>query len=299
MRDLFEKYNHIACWALLLFVLLVQLWEFESRREVLYFVGASVFFLGVPHGAADTLIYVNIRSRPGLKGWVIFLSTYALLVAFILYIWIWNPSMFLGYLLIISMIHFGDDLHSVSDPWIRLIYGFAIVSLPALIWQEDVAKVYGFLVDESSAIRFAHISHSLALISVLLIGFVYFMFLTKKESDPGRFWLWPMVTLTILKPILGFSLYFSVWHSRLHIQRLLELKMMNWKLTTLTMILVPLFFTSAALLYGFHSLGEFNEVSLSKIMFVGLGSLTFPHFLMVYSLRSRVIINQGSQIHIK
>ena len=97
---------------------------------------------------------------------------------------------------------------------------------------------------------------------------------------------WPIITLLILEPLLGFALYFGLWHSRLHLKRLIELKIMDREPMTILMVASPLLITLAGAYYGFQRLGGINDSSFSKIIFVGLGSLTFPHLFMVYALGS-------------
>jgi hypothetical protein len=55
---------------------------------------------------------------------------------------------------------------------------------------------------------------------------------------------------------------------------------------TILMVALPLLITLIGAFYAFQKLGGINDSSFSKIIFVGLGSLTFPHLFMVYALGS-------------
>lgn len=280
------KNTNIIYGLLLVTATFAQWRHIETNNNILLVAGALVFLFGIPHGAADTLIFRRISRYDSYIGWILFGLLYILMAATIYSVWLWNPPIFLGYLLFISVIHFGEDLHGVSHRWLKLSYGLAIVFLPALLWQSEVSKLYGFLVGTPMAVSFAHFSHLIAWISLANLAISVFAYRGILSHKSYALIAWPIITLVILEPLLGFALYFGLWHSRLHLKRLVGLRIMDREPMTILMVAAPLIITLIGAYYGFYKLGGINDSSFSRIIFVGLGSLTFPHLFMVYALGS-------------
>lgn len=284
MRDFIKKYDHIAYWIILVIAALAQWRNIDYSHDALLIIGSIVFLFGIPHGAADTLIFRHIQKNQDWSSWLIFSFVYTAMASAVYFIWLWSPGIFLTYLLFISLIHFGDDLYDLPDHWIRLSYGCSMVFSPALMWQDEVSRLYGFLVETSSALTFAYFSHLFSLASILCLAAATFAYSRNHKKKLAFTLFWPIITLVILQPIIGFALYFSLWHSRLHLKRLVDLRILKKEIITMLFIATPLLITLAGVYYSFYILGGINDNSFSKVMFVGLGALTFPHFFMVYAL---------------
>ena len=286
MNGLFIRYKYIIYVVILFIVFLLQDRELEANHNMLLAAGALVFLLGLPHGAADTLIFRKVLGLDGYLGWIAFLLVYILMAGSIYALWVWSQSLFLIYLLFVSIFHFGEDLYDLSHRWIKLSYGLAIVFTPALLWEGEVSKIYGFIVEAPMATFFAQLSNLFSWIS--LANLFISLFACRRNLSYNLYILiaWPIITLLILEPLLGFSLYFGLWHSCLHLKRLVDLKIMDREPMTIIMVVLPLLITLVGAYYVFQRLGGINDSSFSKIIFVGLGSLTFPHLFMVYALGS-------------
>lgn len=286
MDIIFARHGKIMYGALLALAFLRQQQHLGINNETLLIAGGLVLLFGIPHGAADTLIFRTIGGHRGFLGWVLFGFIYLLMAVAIYGLWLWSPPFFLGYLLLISVIHFGEDLHEIPHRWMKLSYGLAVVFSPALIWQSEVSVLYGFIVENQVAILFARISNIIAWISLANLALISFAFRGAISSENYFYLIWPITTLLILEPLLGFSLYFGLWHSRLHLNRLTILQILDRKPISMLLLAVPLVITIAAAFYGFIRLGGITDLSFSRIIFIGLGSLTFPHLFMVHALNS-------------
>lgn len=284
MDIIFARHGNIIYGALLALAFLRQKQYLGINNETLLIAGGLVFLFGIPHGAADTLIFRTIGGHRGFIGWALFGFVYILMAAAIYSLWLWSPPFFLGYLLLISVIHFGEDLHEIPHRWIKLSYGLAIVFSPALIWQSEVSALYGFIVESQAAILFAKLSNIISWISLANLALVSFAYRGSISAGNYFYLIWPITTLVILEPLLGFSLYFGLWHSRLHLNRLIIMKILDRKPISMLLLAVPLVVTIAGAFYLFIRLGGITDLSFSRIIFIGLGSLTFPHLFMVHAL---------------
>lgn len=286
MNGLLIRYNHIIYGVFLLITFFLQGRELETNPNILLAAGALVFLFGLPHGAADTLVFRRVLGLNGYLGWIAFVLVYIIMAGSICFLWLWSQSLFLIYLLFVSVYHFGEDLYDCSHLWIKLSYGLAIVFTPALLWESEVSKLYGFIVGAPMATSFAQFSNLFSWISLANLAISVFACRGILSYKLYILIAWPITTLLILEPLLGFSIYFGLWHSRLHLKRLFELKIIDLEPMTILMVSLPLMITLIGAFYWFQRLGGINDSSFSKVIFVGLGSLTFPHLFMVYALGS-------------
>lgn len=284
MDIIFARHGKIIYGALLVLAFLRQQQYLGINNETLLIAVGLVFLFGIPHGAADTLIFRTIGGHRGFIGWALFGFVYILMAAAIYALWLWSPPFFLGYLLLISVIHFGEDLHEIPHRRMKLSYGLAVVFSPALIWQTEVSALFGFIVENQAAILFAKLSNIISWISLANLALISFAYRGSISAGSYFYLIWPITTLLILEPLLGFSLYFGLWHSRLHLNRLIILKILDRKPISMLLLAVPLVVTIAGAFYVFIRLGGITDLSFSRIIFIGLGSLTFPHLFMVHAL---------------
>ena len=68
------------------------------------------------------------------------------------------PGLFFVAFLILSAIHFSDDINLPGHQLLKLSYGFAIISLPALMNGNELTNLYGMIVDAEFALQIVLIS---------------------------------------------------------------------------------------------------------------------------------------------
>lgn len=109
----------------------------------------------------------------------------------------------------------------------------------------------------------------------------------------------PLITLAFLKPLVGFTLYFCLWHSRLHLARLRQEGILDRSRTSLLLLGLPVALTGmmvlGTLVYG----RAIDASALYQILFVGLGALTLPHFVMVLTLNPQGLADPLPPSHFK
>ena len=116
----------------------------DSRTELL--VSAFlILFLGVPHGALDTLYARPLYRLKTFGAWIVFGAAYAGLAALVVVLWAMMPLVFLLGFLLVSAFHFSGDPVEGTPVVFRALYGGAIIVFPALIHDKQVTELFSFL----------------------------------------------------------------------------------------------------------------------------------------------------------
>ncbi len=262
---------------------------FHINTTSIALISCVILLAGFPHGAADTLIFRRLCPGAGWGRWVLFVITYLSLAGLVASMWVLSPSFFLAYLLLISAVHFGEDLSQDAAPSLGLIYGFSVVLAPSLMWEAQVLELFNCLVGHQAAVEWVLVTHygsGTALITFTLMLGLHFI--------RDRNWiliqrtLWPLVALIFLEPMLGFTLYFCFWHSRIHLLRLWRLHVIDRSLLSLALIAMPMAIIVVAIAIWVKQLEQLSVSYLVQVVFVSLGALTLPHMLLVVSLRRQL-----------
>ena len=176
-----------------------------------------VVILGVPHGSLDVLFARQTYQLAHMTKWIKFLSLYMASCLLIIALWIFAPGLFFVVFLVLSAIHFSDDINLSGHQLLKLSYGFAIISLPSLMNGEELANLYGMIVDEELALQIVLVSKyvGLFLLPVLLI-----LFYINKVNFRSQLEITSISILFLLAtPILAFTVYFCLMHSARHLVR--------------------------------------------------------------------------------
>ena len=256
----------------------------EPRLELLVLV-LLIFFLGVPHGALDTIFARQRFQLRSPRDWVIFTFGYVLLAACVVGLWWLFPAVFLTGFLLVSAFHFSGDLEKGTAGLLRLWYGGAVLVLPALLHEREVASLFGYLVAGEFAAQSASALHWLA--GPWLLGLGLTLFLQVRTH-----WLTSMEVMsaallaTAAPPLLGFTVFFCAMHSARH-----ALRTQNYAdgmlFGQLVKKSIPPMAACAAvgagLWLGFDSMAF--EMEIIRIVFVALAALTLPHMVLIESVR--------------
>jgi Brp/Blh family beta-carotene 15,15'-monooxygenase len=288
MKVFTSAVNTSAAYALTFsLVFAYQSLVFDLQGIPLWVIALFIFIFGVPHGAADTLIFKKMCDKAAYRDWLIFGACYLVAVSAIIILWILSPLLFICYLLIVSAIHFGDDLH--GEPkffWLSKIYGCSVVLCPSLLWRTEVEDLFVPLVGMPSAMEVTNVTHSASLIALTMLGLLVYLNRNALSTKRVETIFWATLTLILLKPILGFTLYFCFWHSRLHILRLIRLRYIDSSFISMALLIVPMIMTLLGVLYIAYFVELMNDPNIARVLFVGLGALTLPHLHFVATLNS-------------
>ena len=256
----------------------------DPRHELMS-VGVLVLLLGVPHGAFDVVFARKLFVVAGLKKWGIFSLLYAGLSAAVVGVWWVAPTIFLCAFLAFSALHFGADLATGVSKLSRVLYGGAVIVLPAVWHGAELQRLLGLVAGPASA---AFIAPALSLLAVpWLCATALACALEAKASPLAACELAALAAVAVTAPpLVAFTVYFCAMHSPRHILRTLAHLQGAEARSALAMALWPtLAALGAAVWVGTLAQGLPLENRVMQVIFVGLAGLTLPHMLLLEQAR--------------
>jgi Brp/Blh family beta-carotene 15,15'-monooxygenase len=133
-------------------------------------LGPIVALLGPAHGALDHRVASALWPLRTERHHAVFVAGYIGLAIAVLALWIIAPSIALAAFLIYSALHFSDDRRGDVGLWQSLPLGLSVTALPALVYQSDVAVLFGFLILKPTATLFAALLHKTAIAAIIVSG---------------------------------------------------------------------------------------------------------------------------------
>lgn len=270
--------------ALLLASLAASISRLDPRLELI--VAASLIcVLGVPHGALDTLFARQLLGIRTVGGWLAFAAVYLLLGALVAGVWYLQPALFLLGFLLISAAHFSGDPAS-GTPWpARLLYGGAIIVLPAILHAAEMTRLFALLVGPDAAALTVPWLEALAwpwlaAVVAAALHLAWADWLTALEISSAA------ALAVLAPPLIAFVLFFCGMHSARHILRTVRYSGHPASRLLVGTALLPLAGTAAIAAAAWHFLpGTPLDARLVQLLFVGLAALTVPHMALVERVR--------------
>ncbi|MDA7715310.1 Brp/Blh family beta-carotene 15,15'-dioxygenase [Pelagibacteraceae bacterium] len=281
---------------------------FQFSEKVVYLVCfLLISSIGISHGALDNIKGKKLLNIFKIKNILFFYLFYVAIAFLVLILWFLQPSLMLIIFLIFASYHFGKEdtyffLSPIKGKYIKLWYGeiffglslflkgFLIIAAPLKFSYTETQYIFSVLSTDGDFMLFY--LDTLFYLSC----FTYFWFMFKIESSsPAAFSIvldFSSIILLnyFLSPLVAFTIYFCFLHSVRHsISLILMLNKKNLKKGTkqflekafpLTLITALIF----VLNFWYFSINYELDVTLLRIIFIGLASLTFPHILLEYLL---------------
>lgn len=256
--------------------------------------------LGMPHGALDVVFARQLFRLRNFKGWAVFSMLYVGLAAAVVGVWWCAPTLFLCAFFVASALHFGGDLAGLrSTPqapevrisaWVRVLYGGAVIVLPALAHGPELQRLIGLLTGPESAAVVGPVLEQLAWpwLAANLLACIWQVRQARqaRQARPLRLAALEMLALSVLSvaatPLVSFTVYFCAMHSPRHILRTLAAMPSMQVRGALRLALWPTLAVLAALAVGLGLLSSRPvQPSVVQLVFVGLAALTLPHMLLL------------------
>jgi Brp/Blh family beta-carotene 15,15'-monooxygenase len=245
---------------------------------------AAILLLGVPHGGLDGAVARRVGWPTGLVPWLSFHLAYIALATLVASLWWLFPLPSLGIFLLISALHFGaSDIADVDTAWLPWIAhgGLVCIAIPSL-QPSLVAPIFAILVGaDNASLLMAGITQLFLPWAFCLISYCGYAYLRPQYRKPLLGLMLMVGLASLLPPLLSFSIYFCLSHSRGHMLRL-------WRSLAPTdrrrSLHEAASYTAAAWVSAgiiFYYLNNSAASSLIQLTFVGLASLTLPHMLLV------------------
>ena len=251
----------------------------------------AIILLGVPHGGFDAAIARRSGWKmSGALSWLGFHFAYLLLAIAVAILWWWFPLIRLGGFLLISGLHFGasDIAETGSDglPWLTH-GGLVSVAIPNF-HSEEVLTLFSFLSSVQAAQQLLNILSVVFFIWMLCCaGYCIFTFYHREYLKPLLNLLALIGIMFVTPPLVGFALYFCLWHSRGHMLRLWNSLPSNVRYgATREALIYTLLAWGTGLVLFYYLNGSPTEI-VFRLTFIGLAALTLPHMILVDLLDKR------------
>jgi len=199
--------------------------------------------------------------------------------------------------LIVASYHFGKEdsefINSSSNfEFIYFLKGCIIIVAPLIFHKSETLAIFEYLNFEISQ---SFLINNYFLWLILILGFIANILISLSQNfEIKSLLLMDYISILILNyflnPLLAFTIYFCFLHSARHSFKLSNelnnksliegFKKFTLKAIPLTILTAILFVISLIILKNYYVLDN----AISKIIFIGLASLTFPHILLEYLL---------------
>jgi Brp/Blh family beta-carotene 15,15'-monooxygenase len=276
---------------------------------------AAVALLGLPHGAVDHL-YGRTRLAPRFgPAWpAVFAAGYLGLAALVVALWLVVPAVALIGFLALSARHFGIEdaafapaaprtgrspplsgavvppaprIRAAAEAWAR---GALPVLLPVALHPAETGRLFAWLLPGTApagvaALLTAGQPAALALALALVLGVCAVAVVRRRPAVAAEVALLA-AAFAVLPPLLGFALYFCLWHAPRHSLRVIAdhhpgrlargLARFARSAAALTAA------TTAAAAFAWWLLAPAGGPgpAATQVLFIGLAALTLPHAVL-------------------
>jgi len=275
--------------------ILLSAFEFLRDNSLIIICLFLILSLGISHGALDHIKGKKLLKLLNYKSTSIFYISYILIGISIILLWLLISTIVLLIFLIVASYHFGKEdsefINGKSN--LDLIYffkGSLVITAPLLLHKTETLNIFtnlNFDISQSLFImnEFLYVFIAISLFANIIISL-------NKQIDIKSLLLMDFISILLLNyflsPILAFTIYFCFLHSIRHSFKLSnELNKKNFikgfkefliKAMPLTILTAVLFLISLFYLNNYYLFDN----ATSKVIFIGLASLTFPHILLEY-----------------
>lgn len=261
-------------------------------------LGILMVAIGLPHGATDFLLFRRINNSKLSKHQIIkFFFVYITAVLGFLGMWLLFPKLSFSIFILISSYHFGQSnwehlkVSTFYSFLLNIFWGaFAIGGSVLWHWQESkllIGQVIGTIPDISQGFM-NNVQSGILIINCILIVFLkYSRSITKNQllEEFGKLAL--LSLLFYYSPMLvGFTLYFALWHSLSSLMSQLSFYQKLWPDFTLSdyyrqaapyTLLAVLGFVLMVFGHAYFLPG----VSVISTFMVFIACVTLPHIVIV------------------
>ena len=295
--------THGACY---FFFFSFSLFWWSENINLIFTIPVCFFLIltiGISHGALDHIKGRKILNSYKINSILIFYFSYIIVSIFILLFWFFLPTVTLTIFLLVASYHFGKEDSEIMKPresvllkFIFFIKGSLIISAPLFFKFEETVVIFELL---NFNIKYLSFLNNEGVVKIFfyssLLSNLYFLLGKESLRNSGRFIFFDLSSINLLyyllSPLVAFTLYFCFTHSFRHSVSLINqldknsfrkgFKKFTKKAIPLTVITAILFLFAVYFLKNYYVL----DAAISKVIFIGLASLTFPHILLEYLLK--------------
>ncbi|WP_045246121.1 Brp/Blh family beta-carotene 15,15'-dioxygenase [Thermus filiformis] len=269
----------------------------QPSAAMVLLLGALVASVGLPHGGLDAWLAQRSGLVRGAQQLLLFYIAYLLTAVAVAGFWLWQPGLALSGFLLYSAWHFAGDWPERAVPW-RFLLGIALLALPAWMWPDAVASIFGALAGQEGR-QLASLMNAAA--PWLLLGMVGGLWRLRRHplaiAELGVL----IALALIVPPLVFFLVYYCTVHSLRSLRRILN--GVSTAQRPRLLALAGLHAAIAALLVltaGFFVMADGNNLQVwlaqlnasqgLSLVFIGLAALTVPHMLVEWLVARRGMV---------
>ncbi len=292
-----NKINYYHSLIFFNFCIFLSAFEYLRNNEPLIICLFLILSLGISHGALDNLKGIKLLKIYNYRSTSLFYVSYIFVGLSVIIFWLIFPKLILMIFLIVASYHFGKEdsefIKSSSNfEFIYFLKGCVIIAAPLIFHKSETLAIFEYLNFEISQ---SFLVNNYFLWLILILGFIANILISLSQNfEIKSLLLMDYISILILNyflnPLLAFTIYFCFLHSARHSFKLSNelnnkslikgFKKFTLKAIPLTILTAILFVISLIILKNYYVLDN----AVSKIIFIGLASLTFPHILLEYLL---------------
>ena len=234
---------------------------------------------GLPHGTLD-LHRIRDQARGPVTGLIVLLTVYLGLAAAMYGVWRFAPVLALVIFILVAVVHFSEDWTGSGSSMLEKGLALGLLAGPAVLHRAELDGLFIALTGRTDAVG---VTDALTLVMpvALIFGVVALAALWKsglrQRAAAGAVALAGMI---VLPPVVGFALYFCLFHSPHHLGESLRALAQTRRHVWIRIIL-PMTAAAGAIAAGLYGL-ELRADAASRLVaasFMTLSILTMPHML--------------------
>lgn len=267
--------------------------------QQIFFTGAAVLLLGMPHGALDVLMLNDTSQKlrqatrlPKLALQIACYGVYLVMVVCAFSVWLVLPAISLSLFLIIAAWHFQQDWSGFEHYSTRMAISSLVVTLPSVGHSAQLIHLFhelGLSIAQAQTVTV--IMQGVAFLCIAaLIHSVMIKRLAIKEV-PSL--LAVVIAGLALPPLLFFVAYFCGLHSILHTLLIKQRCQLHWK-RLIKLLLMPMAATLGLLVLAYVNLAHHNTDwgAVLNVIFIGLFAVTVPHVTLTWLYQHVIVSSQ-------
>ncbi|WP_309627719.1 Brp/Blh family beta-carotene 15,15'-dioxygenase [Brevundimonas sp.] len=239
----------------------------------------ALLVFGLPHGTLD-LELIRARSSGPWMGMAALVAIYLALAALMYGLWRVEPVVALAAFIGIAVVHFSEDWQGAGSVLLRAGLALALLSAPTLFHRAELDTIF---IGLTGRVEATNVTDALILVLPITLGVGLIALVSLWRAGRRAQALGGLAALTamiVLPPILGFALYFCLFHSPRHFHE--SLTSLSWvNLRQWWGVVLPLSLAAGAIAVLIFGL-ELRTALTDQIMaasFMTLSTLTVPHML--------------------
>lgn len=241
----------------------------------------AIVLFGIPHGTLDVEIAALRFGRSSVSGKAQIISAYLVCAGMMGLFWFVAPALALAFFLLVSIIHFSQDWHNGSDPFLAMMVAGGLIAVPALSHPENVGEIFALLTSDASGETIAALL-AIASAPAALGCLVYAFWAWRNEKRRDAIEVTScLVAALFLPPLIAFAIYFCGLHSPRHMAAAMDEAGplgSRQKLIVITAVTLLSLGLGALLFANQAEIGL--ESNIIRTAFVLISILTVPHFIL-------------------